>query len=200
MGNMGQEYIDMLLKSSDGFGVDLNLWQFCGLLFNSIILGVILTALTYLLNAPLRSKENKKKKDIKKQIKIFLSATNILFLCVGLTGVMVLVNNNLARALAIGATLKLIRFRVNVGTKMIGSNMLFGIIAGIACGLNELFVAWSVTVVYAIIQLSTLALLKRYNIDLDEKISKDTPADKELDDHFILPQKQDEVGRESLLH
>ena len=200
MGNMGQEYIDMLLKSSDGFGIDLSVWQFCGLLLNSIVLGIVLTTLTYLLNAPTRSKENKKKKDIKKQITVFLSATNILFLCVGLTGVMVLVNNNLARALAIGATLKLIRFRVNVGTKMIGSNMLFGIIAGIACGLNELFVAWAVTVVYAFIQLSTLAILKRYNIELDEKISKEKTEDKDSDDGFTLPPKQNEDVRESLLH
>ena len=195
MGNMGKEYIDMLLKVSEGFGIDLSLWQFCGLLLNSILLGVILTTLTYLSNAPLPPKngDERKKKDIKKQIKVLIGSTNILFLCVGLTGVMVLVNNNLARALAIGATLGLVRFKIALGSKMIGSNMLFGIIAGIACGLNELFVAWAVTGVYALIQIAILVVIRKYKIDLSEKDAKKSDDDQDEDFDFVENHNEDTV-------
>lgn len=184
MNDMGTQYLEMLKKASESFGLDISPFELTIMLVNSIVLGCILTALTYYSNAPIISLKNKLKgadkvkKKIKKQMEVFIASTNILFLCVGLTGVMLLVNNNLARALAIGATLGLVRFRVALGTKMIGSNMLFGIIAGIACGLNELFIAWAVTGIYIVLQSTIVFIMRKYKIDLSEQ-TKNTNEAKE---------------------
>lgn len=178
MNDLGSQYLEMLKKASEGLGMDVSLPELANMLLNSIILGCILTALTYYSNAPIITLKNKLKgaeklkKKIKKQMEVFIASTNILFLCVGLTGVMLLVNNNLARALAIGATLGLVRFKVALGTKMIGSNMLFGIIAGIACGLNEILVGWVVTGIYVVIQSVIVFIMRKYKIDMSEQVKK----------------------------
>ena len=143
---------------------------------------------TEAVNAPLLpSDPSKAKKKIKLKMDAFLASTNILFLCVGLTGVMVLVNNNLARALAIGATLGLVRFRVSLGTKLIGSNMLFGIIAGIACGLGELTVAWSITIVYVILQSVLYVVIRRYQVQAEGIDALELLSSSDDDDEPKLP-------------
>ena len=78
---------------------------------------------------------------------------NILYLCMGLSCVMILVNNNLARAFAIGAAIALVRFRIKLGKSSANSNILFSIVCGIACGLNELTLAWLSAGAYLLITL-----------------------------------------------
>ena len=75
-------------------------------------------------------------------------------MCVGLTGVMLLVGDNLARAFAIGAALALSRFRVKITKKSTGTHLMFGIIAGIACGLDQLAIAWICSIIYVVLQLA----------------------------------------------
>ncbi len=87
----------------------------------------------------------------------FLGASNLLFLCVGLTGLMLLVNDNLARAFAIAAAIALVRFRVKLDQKSINASLLFAILAGMACGLNSIELAWTATGIY--IALFALLLL-----------------------------------------
>ena len=67
---------------------------------------------------------------------------------------MILVNNNLARAFSIGAAIALVRFRIKLGRKGAAANILFGIIGGIACGLNEITLAWLITLLYLFITAS----------------------------------------------
>jgi hypothetical protein len=71
-----------------------------------------------------------------------------------MTSVMVLVNNNLARAFAIGAAIALIRIRIKLAKNMSNSNVLFSIVCGIACGLNEMGLAWLSTGTYFLITIS----------------------------------------------
>lgn len=79
---------------------------------------------------------------------ICLGAANLLFLCVGLTGVMLLVNNNLARAFAIAAALALTRFRIKLDQKSVNASLLFAILVGMACGLGEQRLAIIATGIY----------------------------------------------------
>ena len=81
----------------------------------------------------------------------FLGASNLLFLCVGLTGLMLLVNDNLARAFAIAAAIALVRFRVKLDQKSVNASLLFAILAGMACGLNNIELAWTATVIYMVL-------------------------------------------------
>ena len=63
------------------------------------------------------------------KIELILGTVNILYLCTGMTSVMILVNNNLARALCYWATVALIRFRIKLARNMSNSNVLFAIFA-----------------------------------------------------------------------
>ena len=123
------------------------------LLGHSITLGLILSTITYLTTMNTFKTSIGDKEKIKKlRPQTLLGSSNILFLCVGLTGIMILVNNNLARALAIGATMSLMRFRIKLGQKNLSSNFLFGIIAGVACGIHALKVAWCLTILNIFMQ------------------------------------------------
>ncbi len=121
---------------------------------NSIVIGFILTWVTYLVVCQAEDDDEDEPVTERDKQKLFLGASNILFMCVGLTGVMLLVGNNLARAFAIGAALALSRFRVKINKKSAGTHLMFGIIAGIACGLDQLAIAWTCSVIYVVLQLS----------------------------------------------
>jgi hypothetical protein len=143
-----------------------SLAELISLLGSSVILGAILTALTLAVSLPILNAAVlgvSKEKINKKKFEQIVASMNILFICVGLTSIMILVNNNLARALAIGATLGLIRFRINLNSKLQGSNMLFGIIAGISCGLGEVALGWLVTGVYVVLQGTFYITMMRFN-------------------------------------
>lgn len=84
-------------------------------------------------------------------LQLFLGASNLLFLCVGLTGLMLLVNDNLARAFAIAAAIALVRFRVKLDQKSINASLLFAILAGMACGLSAIELAWTATGIYVVL-------------------------------------------------
>jgi hypothetical protein len=124
---------------------------------HSLLIGITLVIISYVALLPRLS--------VNDRPKTIMTLMNILFLTVGLTGVMVLVNNNLARALSIGAALGLTRFRIKLGSKNLGSNLLFSILAGVACGLNEVLIAWFTTGVYVIIQLFIYFILRYLDQD-----------------------------------
>lgn len=144
------------------------------LLLNSIALGIILVIATFYEVKYLSefaaldivtadeddddkdgSPESIKPKSSKKKgttnLEIFLGASNLLFLCVGLTGIMLLVNNNLARAFAIAAALALTRFRIKLDQKSVNASLLFAILIGMACGLGEERLAWMAAGIYIVL-------------------------------------------------
>ena len=134
----------------------LDPWNVLVLFGNSILLGLVLTWVTYLVVRQTEDDEDDEDGPLspKDRYKLFLGASNILFMCVGLTGVMLLVGNNLARAFAIGAALALSRFRVKISKKSTGTHLMFGIIVGIACGLDQLAIAWICSIIYVVLQLA----------------------------------------------
>ena len=106
---------------------------------------------------PQESGKGKKSKAIG-PVSTFLGSSNLLFLCVGLTGIMLLVNNNLVRAFAIISAIALIRFRVNMNQKNLTSSLLFAVMAGMACGVKEIQLAWTFIGVYVILITSVWAI------------------------------------------
>ena len=118
------------------------------LLGHSFVIGVVLCLITYFSSRHLLREPNEPSQE---KINLILGTVNILYLCMGLSCVMILVNNNLARAFAIGAAIALVRFRIKLGKGSANSNILFSIVCGIACGLNEIPLAWLSVMAYFLI-------------------------------------------------
>lgn len=138
---------------------------------HSVALGLILTLVTIFVAKKIAGPGIEKKK----KNKIIMGCTNILFITVGITALMTLASNNLARAFAIGACMSIIRFRVSIGPKALSSNLLFAITVGVACGVQMIEIAWILTGIYTVIQLSMLALMAKTSsgellLDEDEKV------------------------------
>ena len=87
---------------------------------------------------------------------IVYSSSNVLFLCFGMTGIMILVNNNLARAFAIGAAIALVRFRIKVDSQVQGISLFYGVLCGMACGVDQPSIAWGSGVVFGGLQILVL--------------------------------------------
>lgn len=115
-------------------------------LLQSMILGILLVLVTYMATKVLR--EERKAADAQHEI---LGVANLMFVTVGLAGVMLLVNNNIVRAFSIFAAIALIRFRVKLDSKSINASYLFSVLAGMACGLQEFVLAWAITGVYVLL-------------------------------------------------
>jgi hypothetical protein len=105
--------------------------------------------------------------------KLILGSANTLFLCVGLTGVMLLINNNLIRAFAIVAAIALVRFRVPLTQRSLNSSLLFGILAGMACGVQELTLAWTITGIYIVLMIGVYLVIRLVS---PKSIPKPIPA------------------------
>ncbi len=54
-------------------------------------------------------------------------------------------------AFAIVAALALMRFRVKLDSKSLSASVLFGVLAGMACGLQEVALAWIMTGFYVVL-------------------------------------------------
>ncbi len=90
---------------------------------------------------------------------LILGSANVLFLCFGMTGIMILVNNNLARAFAIGAAVAMVRFRIKFDAQGLGSTLFFGVLVGMACGVGQPLTAFVITVAYGILQMIVIFLM-----------------------------------------
>ncbi|MCM2277322.1 MAG: hypothetical protein NDJ89_04545 [Oligoflexia bacterium] len=87
-----------------------------------------------------------------------LASASVLFVCVGMASVMILVNDNLARAFAVGAAIALIRFRVKMVGKFLGIALLYAVITGMACGLSRVDIAWAVALLFGILLFAVLGI------------------------------------------
>lgn len=125
------------------------------LFVHSLLMGVILSVVGYINLTVAQGTP----RSIDQKIEFIRGASSILFLCVGMTGIIILVDNNLARAFAIGAALSLVRFRAKIGKSNTTTQLLFGVLVGIACGLHNLEVAWISMLTYCLIQFVLLAMI-----------------------------------------
>jgi hypothetical protein len=124
------------------------------LLANSVGLGMVLALVTYL---AVRDTADGDKKELGKALQ---GVANLLFLCVGLTGTMILVNNNMVRAFGVGAAIALVKFRIKLDGKSANASLLFAILSGIACGLSETVLAWILLATYVVLMAMTTVITR----------------------------------------
>jgi hypothetical protein len=122
---------------------------------HSVVLGFLLAIIGYANLVVFNGSPEK----IEQKIEYLSSSATILFLCVAMSGIIILVDNNLARAFAIGAALSLVRFRAKIGKSTSNTQLLFGVLIGIACGLHEFPVAWTSMLIYTIVQSSVFVIV-----------------------------------------
>ena len=91
---------------------------------------------------------------------LILGSANVLFLCFGMTGMMILVNNNLARAFAIAAAIAVVRFRIKMDSQGLSTALFFGVLVGMACGVGQVVTGGIMTVAYGILQMVVVFMMK----------------------------------------
>lgn len=116
--------------------------QAASLCLNAILIGSMLSVITGWINHRFNGKSKAIENDA------LVAASSVVFLCVGMSVVMILVEDNLARAFAIGAAVALVRFRVKMAGKFLGIAMLYGVLTGMACGVGRTDIAWALAGVF----------------------------------------------------
>ena len=91
---------------------------------------------------------------------LIFSSANVLYLCFGMTGMMLIVNNNIARAFAIAAAIALVRFRIKVDSKILSMSLFYGVLTGMACGVGHVFVAYMLVLFFGVLQFVVLSTAK----------------------------------------
>lgn len=145
--------------------------QIVSIMINSLGVGLVLAAVTYLGTKSIYGRG--KGSNSLDPFALLLGSANLLFLCVGLTGVTLLINNNIVRAFAIVAALALIRFRVKLDQKSMSASVLFGVMAGMACGLQEMLLAWIMTGFYVVLLAALIVFMIVFKIAPSEGPSLD---------------------------
>jgi len=131
------------------------------LIFSSVGLGVLLTLVNVLISSWMPKSAVAPDPDAPStSAAILLSSSNIVFLCVGVTGVMLLVASDLARAFAVGAAIALVRFRIKMSEGS-GSSLFFALIVGMACGVDHVRIATQLALIFIILQFAMLLMVKR---------------------------------------
>lgn len=127
---------------------------------NALAIGIIICLVTFYsqFREYRNHDDNTEKAYIKKGLLLF--SMNVIYLTVGLSCVMVLVNNNLARAFSIGAAIALVRFRVKFDQSGQTPAVLFAIISGMACGLGQIHLGWMALGVFCLISVSFTFILE----------------------------------------
>lgn len=148
-----------LLKTAQGAAPSsMNYLRAFAQLGHSILLGILLMMLTIWIGQRTAKLQNRTK-DKDRSSESLQGAINVLFFCFGMTGIMILVDDNIARAFAIGATIALVRFRVKMGNSMLSTAFLFSVVIGMACGVGNIPIAWSIALLYGLVTICLSAVL-----------------------------------------
>ncbi|MDZ4676589.1 MAG: hypothetical protein SGI74_03685 [Oligoflexia bacterium] len=146
-------HLNQLAELNSDSGDSLPLIKTLLIMGHSVVLGILLMMVGIWVATRLRKNSPKPGLDPNNQMsEIVLGAGNYLFLTIGMTVVMVLVNNNLARAFAIGAAISLVRLRIKVDGKGQGTTLLMAVLVGMACGVDKVVMAWCLMITYTILQ------------------------------------------------
>ncbi len=133
---------------------------------HSILLGMVLVLATFWVG---RSLDKRAMGSITSEdhLKEIIGSMNLMFLTVGLCGIMILINNSIFRAFAIVAAIALVRFRVKLDNKALGSAMIFAILSGMACGVHEIGFGYLSVAVFLLltgILMATVSFVKEFKI------------------------------------
>lgn len=87
-------------------------------------------------------------------------SAHVLFMCLAICCLILLVENNLARAFTLGAAIALIRFKTKLEEKTSSTALLFGIICGMSAGVGIPRVGWMLAALYGLIQLTLVGIVQ----------------------------------------
>lgn len=114
-------------------------------LSHSISIGLAIATIGFILDSVLAHKSPGQDKD---HVQRLIGSSNLLLICVGVSGMMLLIEQNIVRAVVLFAALALVRFRVRVSEKSLGATFFFSVIGGMACGMGEFKTAWVFTSIF----------------------------------------------------
>lgn len=131
---------------------------------HSAVIGAILMFITiwatYQTLVPGAMADEDDEDEIDSPSELILSSSNVMFICFGMTAVMTVVNNNLARAFTIGATIAMIRFKIKLNAKAINMGLFYGALIGMACGVGQTQLAWVAVLFFGVSQMITVTLAR----------------------------------------
>ncbi|OFZ20701.1 MAG: hypothetical protein A2X94_08575 [Bdellovibrionales bacterium GWB1_55_8] len=137
-------------------GTELPFPEMLLLFGHAFVIGSILSLLTWRTNS-----NAARSADTKSPQELVAGAFSVLFISVGMAALMILVNNSLARAFAVGAAIALVRFRVKFEGKLLPMGLFYGVLAGMACGVGRVDLAWIVALLFGAI-LGILSAVHRF--------------------------------------
>jgi hypothetical protein len=94
---------------------------------------------------------------------IIINSSNVLFICFGMTGMLLLVNNNIARAFAIAAAIALVRFKIKVDSKIMSMSLFYAVLTGMACGVGYSFIGYILVAFFGILQFIVISAVRAAN-------------------------------------
>lgn len=161
----------MLAHLTNSPQVEIDLLASGEALANSAILGILLMILVaWVSQMTAREKEAVPGEPPLKPSDVVINSANVLFICFGMTGMMLIVNNNIARAFAIAAAIALVRFKIKVNSKVTSMGMFYGVLVGMACGVGHSFIGYALVLFFGVLQLFVV-----YAIRFTRKRFGDTP-------------------------
>lgn len=132
---------------------ELNLLASLEALGNAALLGVLLMLLTAWVSSMTSKTSSTTTETTLTPSDLVINSANVLFICFGMTGMMLLVNNNIARAFAIAAAIALVRFKIKVDSKIMSMSMFYGVLTGMACGVGHPYIGYALVMFFGILQL-----------------------------------------------
>ncbi|OQW46419.1 MAG: hypothetical protein A4S09_05465 [Proteobacteria bacterium SG_bin7] len=141
-------------------------------LVNTFCSGLVLAFASYLLDTSVAKKSLNTGSD---PVARMVNASNQLIMCVGVGGMMLLIEQNLVRAVVLFAAMALVRFRVRVSEKSLSASFFFSVIAGMASGMGEIHLAWVFTSVFVGLSLVLSVIFLRLIPGVAPVIAENSP-------------------------
>ena len=132
-------------------------------LANSAILGIVLMAITVWANNRINVDKSTLPTERLSPADLIINSANVLFICFGMTGMLLLVNNNIARAFAIAAAIALVRFKIKVDSKIMSMSLFYAVLTGMACGVGYSFIGYILVLFFGVLQLVVMFAVKAAN-------------------------------------
>lgn len=127
---------------------------------NSAALGVLLMILTVWVGALTGNVKGATSEKPLSPSDLIAGSANVLFICFGMTGMLLLVNNNIARAFAIAAAIALVRFKIKVDSKVMSMSLFYAVLTGMACGVGHAFIGYVLVLFFGLLQFAVIIAVK----------------------------------------
>ncbi len=150
-------HLNQLLAQLQATSEGLPMIAVGGVLINAILAGLVISLAAFILDSVLTKISSEPDTDLVSRL---VSASNLLIICVGVSGMILLIQQSLVRAVVLFAAIAVVRFRVRVSEKSLGAAFFFAVIAGMSSGLGEFNLTWIFTGIFVAIALCLAVVFK----------------------------------------